>query len=86
MSLKIYKSVTGVKYNILFKKSDGRQVLVSLRGSNKSYQTKDEEIQRLIEATGYYDRGEIVIDGELEGEKSEETKPDPTAYTDVSGI
>jgi hypothetical protein len=86
MSLKVYQSETGVKYNILFKKSDGRQLLVSFRGSNSRFQTKDEELQRLIEASKWFKKKYIVISGEVKGDDSKSAKPDPTTYTDVAGI
>lgn len=79
-------SVTGSKYNILLKKKDGHQVLVSFRGSNRSFQTGDVELQGLIEGHRWFKEKQIVVVNEVKGDKAKETKPDLTTYTDVTDI
>jgi hypothetical protein len=87
MSLKVYKSETGVKYNILLKKSDGRQALVSFKGGDRSFRTNDEELQRLIEASKYFEKKFISISEEIKDGGREATNPAPSIYyTDVVDI
>jgi hypothetical protein len=86
MSLKVYKSVTGSKFNILLRKKEGRQVLVPFRGSNRSFQTGDVELQGLIEGYRWFKEGQIAIAEEVKGDKAKEAKPDPMTYTDVTDI
>jgi len=86
MGLKVYKSSTGVRYNFLLNKGNGQQVMVMFRGSNKSFQTKDDELQSLIEATGYFKDGNIVVVSGTSDNEAKNVKSDPVVYTDVTEI
>ena len=84
MGLKVYRSNTGVKYNFLLDKKNKQQVMVMFRGGNKSFQTKDTELQKLIEETRYFKDGLICLIEEVEGEKAKDVKPDEVVYSDVT--
>lgn len=86
MNLKIYKSVTGVQYSFLLNKKSSGTVCVTFRGSNKMFQTKDEELQKLIEETRYYKEKNIVLAQTVSGEKAKERKSDPIDYADVDSL
>jgi hypothetical protein len=62
--MKRYISKTKVRYSILFKKQDGKNVCVEFRGSMLTYTTSDRELQALIEGTAYFKRNQIAIDFE----------------------
>jgi hypothetical protein len=87
MSLKVYRSKTGVKYNILFQKKDGRQVQIEFRGSNKEYRTRDEEIQELIESGSYFTEKKIELCHTMAEDKLPENTPvDEVIYTNVTEV
>ena len=83
MGLKVYKSAAGVKINFLVNKEDKTQVLISFRGSNKSYQTKDAELQKLIEKSRYFEGGNIILEGEQDGSPAEDIRQSTTDYLDI---
>ena len=86
MALKIYRSKTGIKYNLLLEKENKAQVQVEFRGSNKEYRTNDEEIQRLIERGKYFTEGKIELFQTLKGEKEAEKAVSENTYTSVTDM
>ena len=84
MGLKVYKSATGVKYNFLIDKKNKQQVAVSFRGSNKTFQTKDVELQNLIENTRYYKDKFIILIEEVADTEAKNIKPTTVDYPDVT--
>ena len=89
MDLKVYKSATNTLYSFLVKKEgkdDEGTVCVSFHGSNKQFQTRDPELQKLIEATRYFKEKKIVLARVYSGERAKEQKSSPVDYPDVMDI
>jgi hypothetical protein len=85
MGLKVYRSKTGIKYNLLLQKKDGRQVQIEFRGSNKEYRTVDTEIQKLIEDTKYFSDKKIELFQSVADDKIKDHTPvDEIVYTSVT--
>ena len=84
--LKVYKSATGVKYNFILNKKDGTQVTISFKGTVKTFQTKDSELQKLIENHRYFTEKKIFLLEMIEAKKAEGLKSDPVDYPDVIDI
>ena len=87
MDLKVYKSATNTLYSFLVeKKNGGGTVCVSFHGSNKQFQTRDPELQELIESTRYFKSKKIVLARVYSGERAKEQKSSPVDYPDVMDI
>ena len=98
MGLKVYKSLTNVKYNFLVSKPDGdktQEILVMFKGSEKKFSTSDKALQVLIEETLYFKGGEkdgrkypkvIALESETEDEMSEKGGMSEVSYTNVEVI
>lgn len=81
--LKTYQSATGVLYNILLGKRDGKQIAVEFRGSMAEFSTSDAEVQSLLEDTEYYKQKKIFIVYENESKDEDTPKLSPITYTNV---
>ena len=86
MALKIYRSKTGIKYNLLLEKANKTQVQVEFRGSNKEYRTYDEEIQKLIENGKYFTGGKIELFQTLKDDERSAKKASEATYTNVTDM
>ena len=86
MDLKVYKSTTGTQYSFLVNKQESGSVCISFHGSNKVFQTKDAELQELIENTRYFKTRKIALVRVVSGEKAEDQKSSPVDYPDVTDI
>ncbi|MDR2917849.1 MAG: hypothetical protein LBV72_00580 [Tannerella sp.] len=85
--LKIYRSKTGVKYNLLFQKKDGTQVQLEFRGSNREYRTRDEEIQKALEGGKYFKEKKIEVFQLIkEDEEAEAVPASEIVVTSVTDI
>lgn len=82
----MYQSIEGSKLNILLKKKDGLQVLVSFRGNSRTFRTGDEELQGLIEGHRWFGENWIAVIEETQDNRSKEIKPDPLTFVDVTDI
>jgi hypothetical protein len=80
---KTYRSTTGVKYNIIFKKENGTRIMVSFKGSQRLYTTKDLEIQKFLEASKYFEEKKIEVSGQDEDDKIKSSPKERTSYIDV---
>ena len=91
---KVYKSLTGIKYNFLLSRKDGQTVMVMFTGSDKSYRTSDKELQGLIEDSLYFKGG--IVDGKkvnkvidldfVSAETDSPIKPSVLDYVDITSL
>jgi hypothetical protein len=84
MGLKVYQGIS--KFNILFKKKDGTQVLVPFTGSERTFRTDDRELQGLVEGHRWFKEGQIAVVEEVTDSGEEEPKADLLIYEGVTDI
>ena len=84
--IKIYRSKTGVKYNLLLEKKSKVQVQIEFRGSNKEYITGDEETQALLESCRYFKEGKIGLYRKMESAKKDAIVQSEVVYASPSEL